>query len=129
MNDLLHASTLFAIFALALVLYGALLAKTGDKEHRKRRDEAGGPYAPHDERREGMPKGANVNLPQRPGAYSPKKPMMAAMAASIFLGSWNRWSAPSMGTSSITLSSAKRTESSYGTTSSAVPCTMRMSSA
>ena len=31
MNDLLHASTLFLIFALTLVLYGALLAKTGDK--------------------------------------------------------------------------------------------------
>lgn len=32
MNDLLHASTLFLIFALAVVLYGAILAKTGDKE-------------------------------------------------------------------------------------------------
>lgn len=32
MNDLLHASTLFLAFALALVLYGVLLAKTGKKE-------------------------------------------------------------------------------------------------
>ena len=31
MNDLLHASTLFLIFALALVFYGAALAKTGNK--------------------------------------------------------------------------------------------------
>ena len=32
MNDLLHASTLFLIFSAALILYGALLFKTGDKE-------------------------------------------------------------------------------------------------
>ena len=31
MNDLRHAATFFLIFAISLVLYGALLAKTGNK--------------------------------------------------------------------------------------------------
>ena len=31
MNDLLHASTLFLVFAATLVLYGAVLAWTGNK--------------------------------------------------------------------------------------------------
>ena len=31
-NDLLHASTLFLIFAAALVCYGAVLAKTQNKD-------------------------------------------------------------------------------------------------
>lgn len=31
MNDLTHVGTLFLIFALALALYAAVLAKTGDK--------------------------------------------------------------------------------------------------
>lgn len=32
MNDLLHAGTFFLIFAIALVCYGAILVKTGNKE-------------------------------------------------------------------------------------------------
>ena len=32
MNDLVHASTLFLIFATLLVLYGAALAKTGNRD-------------------------------------------------------------------------------------------------
>lgn len=32
MNDLLHVGTFFLIFGAALVCYGAILAKTGDKE-------------------------------------------------------------------------------------------------
>lgn len=31
MNDLLHASTFFLIFCAALLIYGAVLAKTGNK--------------------------------------------------------------------------------------------------
>ena len=32
MNDLAHASTLFFIFAAALILYGALIARSGNAE-------------------------------------------------------------------------------------------------
>ena len=32
MNDLAHAGTLFLVFALLLVLYGGVIAVTGDKE-------------------------------------------------------------------------------------------------
>ena len=32
MNDLLHASQFFCIFAVALVLYGLLMVKTGNKD-------------------------------------------------------------------------------------------------
>ena len=31
MNDLMHASTLFVVFAMVLMLYGAALVRTGDK--------------------------------------------------------------------------------------------------
>lgn len=32
MNDLAHAATFFMIFAVTLVLYGAVLARTGNKD-------------------------------------------------------------------------------------------------